>query len=159
MSKILVLFLLVSLLSILPIAPILLIAYAIIAVLHADRHEAAYVVILSGLLLDFFSGLPDGILTLSLIVAALTVYFLSKAVLATYSHRLILFISVLGASLIFNLSVILVSLLLSIFDLVQPGEVLRNVWSVLWLNLFLTAILAYPMLWLYESLQRSKLLK
>lgn len=159
MIKFLVLFLLISFLAVLPISFIPLVVLAIITALHSEQAESAFVVILSGLLLDFFSGLPDGVLTLSLVIAALTGYFLSHAVLAAYNHRLILFVSILSASLVFNLSVILFTLFLSIFNLVNAGEVARQVFSGLLIHLSLTAVLSYPIMWLYESVQRIKLSK
>ena len=128
----------------------IVVVYAIVTVVRADYKEAAFVVILSGLLLDLYSGLLDGTLTLSLILSAFLVSFLSRSLLAPYSGRLMMFMAAGIGILSFNLSVLVITLVLSLFNLASVSSVAFAVWSKIWMELITAVVLVPVSLYIFE---------
>ncbi|MBI3952542.1 MAG: hypothetical protein HY336_01135 [Candidatus Doudnabacteria bacterium] len=128
--------------------------YSVISVIHSGRKESAFVVIFSGILLDFYSGLVDGTLTLSLILTAVAVYFLANSVLAPASPRLINYIAVFFGILCFNVLVLLLSLALSVLDLASLSTVWSKVLRKIFPELIFALILTQPMFWLFQIKNR-----
>lgn len=127
----------------------LLLVFSLSLALSSDSKQGLVAALLSGVILDFYSGLTDGLLTLSLVVTILTVRFVISIFLSPYSSRVILLSSVMLASVIFNLAVVFFAFLLEILPGFGQNLSLPYIFGQkIWLEILGSIILAYPMLWL-----------
>jgi len=79
----------------------LLLIVITIAALTFEFEFGLFLVLISGIMLDFISGLPDGLLIASSFATYLILYFTFSALLVSESNLVILFSSVLAATVIF----------------------------------------------------------
>lgn len=120
----------------------IIVVFAIVTVLRADYKETAFIVALSGLILDFYSGLPDGILTLSLIITAYLVFILSRSLLEPYSGLAVLFALTIAGILCFNLLVWLLSWMISSYSFAVVAKILAEIIT--------TIVLVPAAVWFFE---------
>lgn len=77
------------------LAPVnLILVLVVTAVLLADFNLAIGLTLAGGLMLDFISGVPDGLVTMSLLLVFLFLYFVVNYVLSREASQLVLFTSV-----------------------------------------------------------------
>ncbi len=139
----------------LPVVPYLLVIFSAILVPLEEKRLAIFTIAASGVILDFISGLPDGIMLLSLGFACLTSFVLVYWWLAKEYNIGILFVSVGATTLVFIISVLIFSKLFSLMGLGSGIDyayliIHRFVWYLV-LNLILT----YPMYLFYLFLSHT----
>ncbi len=81
----------------------LVLIFLVSAVLLSDFDQALALTLVSGLLLDFLSGLPDGVIMISLFAIFLILYFVVNTVLEREPNQIVLFTSVAAATIGFYL--------------------------------------------------------
>ncbi|HYE22403.1 MAG TPA: hypothetical protein VD998_02315 [Verrucomicrobiae bacterium] len=134
----------------LPVVPSILLILCTTALILGDHLEAWLIMIVSGIFLDFASGLPDGIMLTSILLAALFVYVVVNWFLAKEFNIPILFLSV---GLMTFLFIVFSLALVKIYSFLQPIEIdysyilLNKLFWYIMINLILT----YP-IYLYFNL-------
>jgi hypothetical protein len=134
-------------------ANLILIMVAVAGVL-ADFNLGLELALTGGLLLDFLSGVPDGIVTMSLLCVFLLLYFIVNSVLARESSRIILFTSVASASLAYFIIFLLFNQLFSLFRLTANFDIPYVLTVRLPLSLLLNLIFTYPVFQYYLLVQK-----
>ena len=127
----------------------LVLVFLIIKIIYSDLKDVLIAAVISGLIFDFLSGLPDGALTLSVLMTSAAVYYIANNVISrepniALSHGL----TVLGTVIFFMFS-----------WLVVQGMTLSGISPSLGINitlrsfaaeLFLNALLTYPVFLYYN---------
>ena len=140
----------------------LLIVFTLIAASMLELRQVLIVAIISGVMLDFYSGLIDGVLTGALIISALAVYLLSKVWLSPTSEKYIVLVSAVAGTVVFNLSVVVLSLIIRLIGLDQDLSLSQIFLEKIWMSGLFAALLAYPMLFacdLWKKLIEKPILK
>jgi len=79
----------------------LVLLFLVFTVLFSEFDEGLLVALVGGLLLDFVSGVTDGVIALSMVLIFLIGHFILNSLIARESNRIILVSSVATASLLF----------------------------------------------------------
>lgn len=137
-------------LNLFPSAPNLILVYLAVLMFYIPIKDAAWLTIASGLFLDFFSGLPDGIITFSLVGAVLLAYYLSQMVFTEQlSTFLILFYTIIG-SIIFFLLIILSNYILGFVNVGREINFEYLFTVKLGSDVIFNLVFLYPVYWLYQ---------
>jgi hypothetical protein len=136
------------------ITPVNLILVVVaMATILSEFNQGLIITIMGGLLLDFVSGSPDGILSMSLIVVFLVMHLILREFLSREPNRFVLSAAVAGSTIIFFLAYILVSELFGLVNL-APVIDLKYLFSVsLPLTLMWNLIFAYFIFYYYSFVQ------
>ncbi|OGE74188.1 MAG: hypothetical protein A3I07_01445 [Candidatus Doudnabacteria bacterium RIFCSPLOWO2_02_FULL_42_9] len=124
-----------------------------IATLLSEFNQGLIITLMGGLITDFMSGLPDGVMTISFLLAFLILHFILNEILAREANRFILGVAVLGSTLVYFFSVIFVSYIFSWFNLVTQIDFMYLLSSRLPLLLLWNLIFTYPILMYYTWIQ------
>ena len=137
------------------LAPVNLVLVLIIAaVLLADFNTGLGLTLAGGLLLDFISGSPDGLVTMSLLGVFLLSYFIVNSVLSREVNQFILFTSVAGATLSYFILFLLFNRIFGFFHLDTPLG-FRYIFTVeLPLMLLFNIIFTYPVFQYFILVQK-----
>lgn len=132
------------------LAPVnLILIMVIVAVLLSDLNLGLGLALTGGLLLDFVSGAPDGLLAFSILGVFLLMYFIVNTLLAREPSQIILFTSVAAGTLAYFILFLLANVLL------HSGTLdIRHVLAVqLPLMLLFNLIFTYPVYQYYLWVQ------
>ncbi len=138
----------------LPVIPPLVIVFSALLIPLDGRQLSIFSIIASGVLLDFLSSQPDGILLLSLVIACLVNYVLINWWLVRDYNIGILFISTAATILVYFVSVLILAKLFTVIGIgrdIEYGYLLTHglVWSLL-----LGLVFTYPVYYYYLLLQK-----
>ncbi|MBI2607729.1 MAG: hypothetical protein HYW51_02805 [Candidatus Doudnabacteria bacterium] len=132
----------------------LLLIFATLTAIFGGEKELGVTLIISALMLDFASGLPDGLLAISLILSIVMVRLSVAWFFSTENDFKIMLGSVGAATIVFVVLTWLVNQIFQIFHLAyefQLGFLLgKKVWADMLLNLLFT----YPIMYYYFFLQK-----
>lgn len=144
--------------NILLVVPWLTLIFLATSIVIGDKNEWIFIALVGGFLTDLISALPDGIITISYLLAAGTVFILLSWFLAKEFNIGIIFLS---AGLVTLLSFILQLILVKFFvlfeltpDLDYTFQLTRNLPWLIFLNL----LAAYP-IYLYYLLVQNLLIR
>jgi hypothetical protein len=137
-------------LNIFPSTPNLVLIYLAVLLFYIPIKDVIWLSIGVGVLLDFFSGLPDGIMVVSVVGSMLAAYYLSQMVFTEQlSTFLILFYTILS-TIVFFLAVLLSNYILTAFDLGRSVN-FSNLFSLkLGADVIFNLIALYPIYWIYQ---------
>lgn len=132
----------------------LMLILVIFSVILSDFNQGLFITLASGVMTDFISGLPDGLLTLSLLAVFLSLHFIQHKILAREINRIMLFASVGFGTIIYFAAFLIFGGLSYFFRLMPKPDlsfiILRNLPLALILNL----VFAFPMFVYYLYLQK-----
>lgn len=136
------------------IAPVNLVLLLVMAsIMFSTLNQTLLLAVAGGIIVDFVSAAPDGFFALVFLGTSLTVYFLFNQLLSRHPSRLVMFGSVVFASILFNLWFLGINSLFGIFHAALPlilsDFLLRQVLLALVFNL----LFAYPMFQFYSYAQ------
>lgn len=131
-------------------APNLVLIFLCIMLRYFSIKRVLAASILAGVLLDYYSGSPDGIMIASVIAAVSVSYFLSQSFFHEHLHEFMLGFYVIFSSIFFVLTYLLLNQVLVFFNWSTIAS-----WSQLWgwemlIRVILNLIFIYPVLWFYE---------
>ncbi|HYC79899.1 MAG TPA: hypothetical protein VEC17_02640 [Candidatus Binatia bacterium] len=131
--------------------PNLLLCYVSVMLLYRGLNEVLLISIFAGILLDYFSGLPDGVMVLSMLAATAAAYYLGNMVSAQKLSNFLILFYILFSTMGFFLFVLIATEVLAVFGLVSrmdwDGLLTRKLGADVIFNL----IFLYPIFWLYET--------
>jgi hypothetical protein len=137
------------------LAPISLILIMIVAAaLLADFNSGLGLTLIGGLLLDFSSGVPDGLVTMSLLCVFLLLYFIVNSVLAREPSQIILFSSVASATIAYFVIFLSLNQIFSLVHLTTNLGVKYVLTVELPLSLLFNLIFTYPIFQYYLWVQK-----
>jgi len=136
------------------IAPVnMILVIVAIAVILSDFKQGLVITIIGGLLLDFVSGSPDGLISISLLSAFLILHVVMHEILSREPNRFILVSAVATGTVLYFLAFIVVDRLFSLFHLAQNPDMRYLLTVLLPLALMWNLIFAYPLLRYYSWVQ------
>ena len=136
------------------LAPVNLILIIVsIAVILSDFNQGLVITIIGGLLLDFVSGSPDGLVSISLLTAYLLMRVVLNRVLSREPNRFILAASVAATTFLYFFAFLAADRLFSIINLIQSTDLLYLFTVQLPLTLMWNLIFAYPIFVFYSFVQ------
>jgi len=136
------------------IAPVNLILIMVaMAVILSDFNQGLAITLIGGLLLDFVSGSPDGLVSISLLTVFLIMRVVMNEILSREPSYYILAASVAVSTLVYFLAFLAVDRLFGIFSLTQKPEVGYILSVQLPLTIMWNLIFAYPIFLLYSFVQ------
>jgi hypothetical protein len=115
--------------------------------------------LLGGVMRDFASTTPDGLMTLSLFGTFLILYFIFHSLLSREPNQITLFTSVAGATLLNLILVFAFNRLFAVFGLGTPLEPMNFLKQQVLFNLIFNLIFTYPVFQYYlwtQKLTHSK---
>ncbi|MBX4191449.1 MAG: rod shape-determining protein MreD [Candidatus Doudnabacteria bacterium] len=132
------------------IAPAHLIMIVIaLATILSEFRQGLIITLLGGLLLDFVSGSPDGVITMSLLIVFLVLHVVLREFLSREPNKYILAATIAGGTLIYYLAYIAINRLFMWIHLADKTDV-RYLFSVqLPLAIMWNLIFAYPIFKFY----------
>ncbi|MEO8065304.1 MAG: hypothetical protein ABI643_00420 [Candidatus Doudnabacteria bacterium] len=95
----------------------LVLIMAVVSTLLAGFNLGLGLTIAGGLFLDFLSGTPDGLVTMTMVCVFLLLYFIVNSVLARESSQIILFTSVAASTIVYFIIFLVMNRLFGIFRL------------------------------------------
>ncbi len=123
------------------------------SIMFATLNQTLLLAVAAGIMIDFVSAAPDGFFSLIFLGTALTAYFLFNQLLSRHPSRLVMFGSVVFASILFNLWFLAINSLFGVFNLSLPiifnDFLMRQVLLALLFNL----LFAYPIFQFYSYVQ------
>jgi hypothetical protein len=133
------------------LAPVnLILVMILVAVLLSDFGLGLGLTITGGLLLDFVSGAPDGLITMSLLGIFLLAYFVLNTLLSRDPNQVILFTTVAGGTAAYIIFFLLFNQFFKIFHLGTPVGVGYLFKVELPLSLLFNLIFTYPIFQYYQ---------
>lgn len=148
------LFLQAGVLQPLHIAPIgLILVVVAVSALLSDFNQGLIITLLGGILMDFVSGAPDGLLSMSLLSAFLIMHLILSEILSRDPNRFILAASVVGSTIVYFVAFIVFAKLFSFFGLTDATDTGYLLTIQLPLNLMWNLIFAYPVFLFYTLIQ------
>ncbi|MBX4187708.1 MAG: hypothetical protein KW793_01065 [Candidatus Doudnabacteria bacterium] len=138
------------------IGPNMVLLFLCAALMFMPISEVVLLSFLGGLFLDFFSGLPDGVLVLSLPIAITGAYYLIQKLPSEKFETFILALYVIVATMIFSSVSFVINYIFYLLGLSDPmqSDVLTY---KLGISAVLNLVLLYPVLWAYNL--QAKLLR
>ncbi|HEX9503200.1 MAG TPA: hypothetical protein VF974_02655 [Patescibacteria group bacterium] len=132
------------------LAPVNLILIVVaLATILSDFKQGLIITILGGLLMDFVSGSPDGLITMSLLIVFLILHLILKEFLSREPNRFILVATVASGTILFYFAFLVVDQLFGIIHLAEKSDV-RYLLSVqLPLAVMWNLIFSYPVFQYY----------
>lgn len=132
----------------------LVLIFVIIRALLGNLEETVWTALFAGVLLDFFSGTPDGLLTLSLLMSTVGTYFIARGFISSQRWILFVFGSVLVGSVLFILSFLIINWMFGFINLsvvINYPQLLRQ---KIWLDLLWNLLFAFPIFLLVQKFDR-----
>ena len=138
----------------LKIAPInLILIMAATAVILSDFNQGIIITLLGGILLDFASALPDGILSISLLITYLILYFALQEILSKEANRFILVSTVAAGTIVFFLVLSAVVWMFGVLHISQNVDTQHWLIRLMPLTLIWNLIFVYPIFFFYSLVQ------
>jgi cell shape-determining protein MreD len=135
-------------------APVNLILIIVaMAVVLSDFNQGLVITLVGGLLLDFVSGSPDGLVSMSLLAVFLVMRFVESEILSREPNRFILAVSVAASTVLYFCVFLAVDRLFGFFNLTPKPEVGFILSVQLPLTLMWNLIFAYPIFKFYSLTQ------
>ena len=129
-------------------ANLILIVVALSTIL-SDFRQGLIIALMGGLLMDFASGSPDGLITMSLLTVFLILHLILKEFLSREPNRFILIATVVSATLLYYIAFLAVDQLFGLIHLAEKTDV-RYLLSVqLPLSIMWNLIFSYPIFQYY----------
>ena len=142
----------------LPFLPGLLVVFIAILLMLEDKREWLVLTVISGVLMDFASGLPDGVLLSSLIAAGGAVYFLTSRLVNREYGWVILFATSAVMSLLYFVFSLAVAKLFDLFGLeTNIDYAYFFAHKILW-YIVINLVLTYPV-YLYYLLVKKLIVR
>jgi hypothetical protein len=136
------------------IAPInLVLIVVVMAVILSDFSQGLAITLIGGILLDFISGTPDGLISMSLVTTYLIVGFVLNEILSREASRLIIFVSVAFGTIIYFLVFVSLAWLFRYFHLTSIVDTKYLLSVQLPLTLMWNVLFAYPVFIFYSWIQ------
>lgn len=136
------------------LSPVNLVLIMVVVVsLSADFNLGLGLTIAGGLLLDFVSGSPDGLVTMTLMAIFLILYFVVNSVLSREPNQMVLFTAVAAATISYFIFFLLFNQLLGLLNLSTSLGVGYLFTRELPLMLVFNLLLTYPVLKYYQWVQ------
>jgi hypothetical protein len=132
----------------------LLLVLLVVVLLFADFEFALSIATTCGILLDFFSGGPDGVISFAFISIFLILYFLINSVLAREATLPILFASVAAATIGYYVLLFIYNQIFTTFGLGQVININSLFIKDLPLSLVLNLVMTYPVLKFYGWVEK-----
>src|SRR5438067_1553494 len=102
------------------IAPLnLALVVVTMAVILSDFGQGLVITLMAGLLLDFISGSPDGLVSISFLIMFLALHFLLKEILAKEANRYILAVSIATGTILYFIVFLAISRMFGWLHLVE----------------------------------------
>ncbi|MEJ0021278.1 MAG: hypothetical protein WDN47_01710 [Candidatus Doudnabacteria bacterium] len=137
------------------LAPVnLVLVMIVVAVLLADFNLGLGLTLTGGLLLDFVSGSPDGLVTMSLLGVFLLLYFIVNSVLAREVTQIILFTSVAVSTVAYFALFLIFNRIFGLFGLDTALDLPYMLSVGLPLMLLFNLIFTYPIFQYYLWMQK-----
>ena len=127
---------------------LILIFLIIVGILNSLRFALALGLV-GGLMLDFTSPFPDGLIIVCCLIVILLLDFVINKILAREPSYLIYFGSVLGGTIVFFVSLVIVNKIFIIFKINSLLNYDYILFHASWIGLILNLIFTYPVLRLY----------
>lgn len=132
----------------------ILVVFVTVMVMWGEPNEVWFCVLFSGLLLDFLSGLVDGTHMIAMLgIYGLASWFVIKFI-SRELNRFTLLIAVLGSTIIYSITIVLVNLLLSRLHIDQRLDYTFILGKKLGIDIIANLLLAYPVLSLYGLMKK-----
>jgi rod shape-determining protein MreD len=122
--------------------------FSLVAALELNRRDAAAAGIFTGLVLDFNSGLPDGVMIAAVLLAGAGVNFLYNQVISREHTRMMLISSIAFGVVLFHLNVWLLVQAVSLFTQEAPSMIMLPI--RLLLDVAVSVLLTYPVYMYYK---------
>jgi rod shape-determining protein MreD len=146
-------------LSFFPSVPNLVLVYLCVNLIFLEREEVLVMAIFSGLMLDVFSGLPDGVMTFGVLVGVAGAHRFGQMLFAEkYADFLVLFY-ILAATIIFTVAVYLLNAGLVMAGISQPLSAGYLFSYKAGADVIFNLLFLYPIYWIrqLEAYAQSKL--
>lgn len=123
--------------------------FLVVFAIFGDLKELIILAVLAGLLFDFYSGLSDGIFVLTFVIIPFLIHFLLANLLAREANRLIIFLSVISASILFFLFPFLFNWLLNFINLSKEFDQTSLIKNLVY-STFFNLLIIFPALYYYK---------
>ncbi len=144
------------------ISPVNLILVVVaLSTILSDFKQGFIITLFGGLMLDFISGSPDGLITMSMIIVFLVLHLILREFLSREPNRFILAATVVVATIFYYLAFLVTDRLFVIVHLAEKADVGYLLTVQLPLSMMWNLIFAYPIFLYYSLIQNlaSKLPK
>lgn len=121
-----------------------------IAVILSEFELGIFIALIGGILLDFSSGTPDGLITISLLAVFLVLHFLLNEILSREPNRFILFAAVALGTVFYFGAFLAVDRLFGLFNLKSGIDIRQLLTIQLPLMLVFNSLFTYPVLKFYS---------
>ncbi len=136
------------------IAPVnLILILIVVSAILSDFTQGLAITLMGGVLLDFISGTPDGLISMSLVLTYLIVGFVLNEILSREANRLIIFASVAFGNIVYFLVFVSLTWLFRFFHLTNTVDTKYLLSVQLPLALMWNTIFAYPIFIFYSWVQ------
>lgn len=140
------------------LAPVsLILIMVVVSALLADFNFGLGLSLAGGLFLDFASGTPDGLITMSILCVFVLLYFIVNSVLARDASQIILFTSVASATIAYFIIFLLLDQIFGLFQLTADLGYKYVLTVQLPLAVLFNLIFTYPVLKYYLWIQKTTL--
>jgi hypothetical protein len=131
----------------------LILIFLVLVVILDDFRFALVLALFGGIMLDFVSPLPDGLMLTSFLVTIMLINFIVNRVLAREPNYLIFLGSVFGGTIIFLATLIVFNKILVSFQIQSTLDYNNLIFYQSWVGLAWNLIFTYPTLALYYILE------
>ncbi len=136
--------------QILPVIPNLMLIYICVSLLFVPPAEAFIQAVIAGIVLDFFSGLPDGVLLLGLAFAIGSAYYFGQMMFTEKYSQYVVVFYVLASTLFFAAFATAFSHALAWFGLTHSIQVNSALLQETGLGVTFDLIFLYPVYLVYR---------
>lgn len=133
-----------------PIAPDLVLIYLSIGLIFLSLKQVLALGIFSGALLDYFSGLPDGLLLISTIIGLYFAYYLGQLFFQEKLTDFLVVLYVVFTTIFSGLSLLLINDIVSLFGFSSHLDWNTFLGRQLGFHVILNLIFIYPVYWYYN---------
>lgn len=138
----------------LKITPVSLILIAVtMATLLSEFNQGLIITLMGGIILDFTSGFPDGIFTISFLIVFLGMQLILNEFLTREPNRFVIGVAVAGSTLVYFLAIVIVNYVFTWFHLISQIDLQYWITVRLPLMLMWNLIFAYPIFYYYLIVQ------
>lgn len=132
----------------------LILIFVVMVSIFGSTKELAVVTVISALMLDFSSGLTDGLLMTSFIASVFLIRIMVNWFFSKEEDVKVLLGSVFFATVSFFLVTLLINQLFGIFNQAYVLDYYFLLTRKIWLDLFLNLLFTYPIMYFYFFLQK-----
>ena len=132
------------------------IIFVVIATLLTTFEESLVLTLISGLLMDFLSGLPDGVFMITTLSVFLIIYFFVNKIMTREVNLTTLYGSVITAEIIFFL---IFAIIITIFAYFKNQEFSMPHYTKILKDLIYALVLTYPIFVYYKFVSNLQLRK